>query len=66
MNAIETPNGGSLQQDCSAASNCFTRDWHWTLRSMEIYAGPLCRRCGESVPSTDGLCEECEVERLND
>jgi len=40
------------------------RDWHWTLRSMETYCGPLCAECGEAVPSYGRLCEDCYVNEI--
>ena len=42
------------------------RDWHWSLRSMEIHAGRLCVECGERVPADGPMCEECEIEMMYD
>ena len=41
-------------------------DPNWIIRSMEIYCGPLCSRCGLNVPSSGGICEECEEESQYD
>ena len=45
-------------------SACSPRDWHWSLRSMETYAGRLCVECGERVPAGGPMCEECEIEMI--
>ena len=55
---------GSLHRDCSTARTTSPRDWHWSLRSLEIHAGRLCVECGERVPADGPMCEECELEML--
>ena len=49
-----------------ATGSVSPRNWHWSLRSMEIHAGRLCVECGEQVPSDGPLCEECEIEMMYD
>ena len=49
-----------------ARGSASPRDWHWSLRSMEIHAGRLCVECGERVPADGPMCEECEIEMMYD
>ncbi len=53
---------GSLQPDGSMGA----RDWHWTLRSMEIPLTRLCVDCGENIPSGGSLCEDCLLDAMDD
>ncbi len=65
-------NAPNNTQDAMAAFSPATgsasspRDWHWSLRSMEIHAGRLCVECGERVPADGPMCEECEIEMMYD